>query len=68
MTLWDFYDAFSWVPAVFPGQGAPTPWFDNFTHHPAYDGIVEALKNGSTCKSKAKRERQSKPRMSEKLY
>ncbi|KAH8902348.1 glycoside hydrolase family 10 protein [Coniochaeta sp. PMI_546] len=68
VTLWDFYDPFSWVPAVFAGQGAPLPWFDNFTHHPAYDGIVEALKNGSTCKTRAKRERQAKPLSSKKLY
>ncbi|KAB5571861.1 family 10 glycosyl hydrolase [Coniochaeta sp. 2T2.1] len=68
VTLWDFYDPFSWVPAVFPGQGAPLIWFDNFTTHPAYDGIVEALKNGSKCKNKAKRERQVRPRMSDKLY
>ena len=45
VTLWDFYDPFSWVPAVFPGQGAPLLWFDDFTTHPAYDGVAEALTN-----------------------
>jgi endo-1,4-beta-xylanase len=54
---------------VFPGEGAPLVWFDNFTHHPAYDGIVEALKNGTKCKTRAKRERQVRPKMlSDKLY
>lgn len=45
ITLWDFYDSFSWVPYVFPGEGAAGLWFANFTTHPAYDGIVEALTN-----------------------
>ena len=35
----------SWVPGVFEGQGAATLYFDNFTKHPAYQGIVEALTN-----------------------
>ena len=43
ITLWDFYDPFSWVPVTFPGQGAAGLWFDNFTIHPAYYGITEAL-------------------------
>ena len=44
ITVWDFYDPFSWVPYVFPGQGAATLWFDDFKKHPAYDGIIAALK------------------------
>jgi len=48
VTLWDFYDPFSWVPATFPGQGAALVWFDNFTVHPAYYGILEALKNNTS--------------------
>ncbi|KAK4118400.1 glycoside hydrolase family 10 protein, partial [Parathielavia appendiculata] len=45
VTLWDFYDPFSWVPYVFPSEGAATLWFEDFTKHPAYDGVVEALTN-----------------------
>ncbi|KAM7188571.1 endo-1,4-beta-xylanase D [Rhypophila sp. PSN 637] len=45
VTIWDFYDPFSWVPYVFPGEGAPLLWFEDFTTHPAYDGVVEALTN-----------------------
>ncbi|KAF3000621.1 hypothetical protein E8E14_003104 [Neopestalotiopsis sp. 37M] len=47
ITIWDFYDPFSWVPAVFPGQGNPLLWFEDFTKHPAYYGIIEALKKGT---------------------
>ncbi|KAL2020043.1 hypothetical protein VTK56DRAFT_8946 [Thermocarpiscus australiensis] len=45
VTIWDFYDPFSWVPATFPGQGAAALWFEDFSKHPAYDGVVEALTN-----------------------
>ncbi|KAK3495239.1 glycoside hydrolase superfamily [Neurospora hispaniola] len=45
VTIWDFYDPFSWVPAVFPGEGAALLWFDDFSRHPAYEGVVEALTN-----------------------
>jgi endo-1,4-beta-xylanase len=33
------------VPAVFPSEGAATLWFEDFSKHPAYDGVVEALTN-----------------------
>jgi cysteinyl-tRNA synthetase len=45
--MWDFYDPFSWVPAVFPGQGAALLWFDDFTKHLAYGGAIEALQNST---------------------
>ncbi|KAK5659797.1 hypothetical protein OQA88_1009 [Cercophora sp. LCS_1] len=45
VTIWDFYDPFSWVPFVFEGEGAALLWFDDFSKHPAYDGVVEALTN-----------------------
>ncbi|KUJ17174.1 glycoside hydrolase [Mollisia scopiformis] len=47
ITVWDFYDPFSWVPDTFPGQGSATLYFANFTKHPAYQGIVNALTNGT---------------------
>ena len=47
VTVWDFYDPFSWVPATFPGQGAAGLWDDAFTKHQGYYGIIEALKNGT---------------------
>ncbi|KAL2270596.1 hypothetical protein VTJ83DRAFT_2780 [Remersonia thermophila] len=45
VTIWDFYDPFSWVPYVFTSEGAALPWADDFSKKPAYDGIVEALTN-----------------------
>ncbi|KAK1760532.1 glycoside hydrolase [Echria macrotheca] len=44
ITIWDFYDPFSWIPAVFPGNGDALLWFADWTKHPAYDGIVQTLK------------------------
>ena len=44
ITIWDFYDPYSWVPATFPGQDNAALWFANFTVHPAYDGLIGALK------------------------
>ncbi|KAK3399155.1 glycoside hydrolase superfamily [Sordaria brevicollis] len=56
VTIWDFYDPFSWVPFVFEGEGAALLWFEDFSTHPAYDGVVEALKEGRKGKGpKAKR-------------
>jgi endo-1,4-beta-xylanase len=43
ITLWDFYDPFSWVPHVFPGNEASLIWFEDFSKHPAYDGMVETF-------------------------
>jgi len=46
-TVWDFYDPYSWVPDVFDGQGAATLYFEDFQKHPAYWGVVAALRNGT---------------------
>ncbi|EPQ52889.1 hypothetical protein GLOTRDRAFT_149061 [Gloeophyllum trabeum ATCC 11539] len=40
VTIWDYTDKYSWVPATFSGQGAALPWDENFNKKPAYDGIV----------------------------
>src|SRR5690349_12089894 len=45
-TIWDFYDPYSWVPSVFDGQGAATLYFEDFSKHPAYWGVVNALASG----------------------
>ncbi|KAH8714653.1 family 10 glycosyl hydrolase [Ilyonectria robusta] len=47
ITIWDFYDPFSWVPYVFDGEGAALLWFEDFSRHPAYYGALDALKNGT---------------------
>ncbi|GGV22996.1 beta-xylanase [Streptomyces filipinensis] len=44
ITLWGYSDRHSWIPAVFPGEGAALPWDENLAHKPAYDAIREALR------------------------
>jgi endo-1,4-beta-xylanase len=40
VTVWGFSDADSWVPEVFPGEGAACPYDENYQPKPAYDGIL----------------------------
>jgi len=42
------------VPYVFPGEGAAGLWFANFSKHPAYDGIIEALTNNTNSMPEGK--------------
>ncbi|KAL3442492.1 glycoside hydrolase superfamily [Aspergillus insuetus] len=46
ITLWDFYDPFSWLD-YYTNKTQGTLWFENFRKHPAYDGVIGALKNGT---------------------
>ncbi|MFB7271118.1 endo-1,4-beta-xylanase [Streptomyces sp. NPDC056244] len=43
VTVWGFTDSDSWIPDVFPGEGAATPYDESFRPKPAYYGIAEAL-------------------------
>ncbi|MET7782395.1 endo-1,4-beta-xylanase [Streptomyces sp. NPDC005388] len=43
ITLWGYSDKHSWIPSVFPGEGAALPWDENLQHKPAYDAIRKAL-------------------------
>ncbi|MFF3318066.1 endo-1,4-beta-xylanase [Streptomyces sp. NPDC003035] len=43
VTVWGFTDSDSWIPSTFPGQGAATPYDENFVPKPAHTGIAEAL-------------------------
>ncbi|MEV4947376.1 endo-1,4-beta-xylanase [Streptomyces sp. NPDC053755] len=43
VTVWGFADSDSWIPDTFPGQGAATPYDENYVPKPAYTGIAEAL-------------------------
>jgi endo-1,4-beta-xylanase len=43
ITTWDFSDKTSWVPSVFPGQGAALYYDENFQKKPAYYAIATAL-------------------------
>jgi len=40
VTVWDYTDRRSWIPAFYPGQGSACPWDENLAKKPAYDGIV----------------------------
>lgn len=39
---------------MFEGEGAALLWFEDFSKHPAYDGVVEALTNRTTGAGKGK--------------
>ncbi|KAJ3051534.1 hypothetical protein HK097_007442 [Rhizophlyctis rosea] len=43
ITLWGITDKYSWIPGVFPTEGAALVWDENYQPKPAYDGIVRAL-------------------------
>lgn len=43
ITLWQFTDKYSWIPGVFPGQGAALPWDDMLNKKPAYKAMQQAL-------------------------
>ncbi|KAF7966742.1 hypothetical protein HWV62_37217 [Athelia sp. TMB] len=42
VTVWDFDDAYSWVPATFSGQGDACQWDSNLNKKPAYTGALNA--------------------------
>jgi endo-1,4-beta-xylanase len=43
ITVWDFSDGYSWIPSVFPGQGAALIYDENFVKKPAYYAVAQAL-------------------------
>jgi endo-1,4-beta-xylanase len=46
-TIWGFTDKYSWVPVFFPGQGAATVMWDDFSRKPAYFALKTALDEAS---------------------
>ncbi|MFF1306954.1 endo-1,4-beta-xylanase [Streptomyces sp. NPDC058307] len=48
VTVWGFTDSDSWIPSTFPGQGAATPYDENYAPKPAYHAIGEALGGTTT--------------------
>ena len=44
ITIWDYTDKYSWIPAVFAGQGAALPWDEQLRPKAAYFAIREALR------------------------
>ncbi|MEJ3745883.1 endo-1,4-beta-xylanase [Actinomycetes bacterium KLBMP 9797] len=47
ITVWDYTDRYSWIPSVFPGQGAALPYDENLNKKPAYTAIHDALAGGT---------------------
>ncbi|KAF9036210.1 beta-1,4-endoxylanase [Panaeolus papilionaceus] len=43
--VWGLTDKYSWIPSVFPGQGAALPWDNNYNKKPAYDGIIAGIRS-----------------------
>jgi len=43
ITLWQFTDALSWIPGVFPTEGYALPWDAELKTKPAYNAIRKAL-------------------------
>ncbi len=48
VVVWDFDDAYSWVPSTFAGQGAACLFNDTLEAKPAYFAVAEALE-GKPC-------------------
>jgi endo-1,4-beta-xylanase len=45
-TVWGFTDAHSWVPGWFPGEGAATPFDEQYRPKPAYLALKHELRRG----------------------
>ncbi|MFF0477729.1 endo-1,4-beta-xylanase [Streptomyces sp. NPDC004284] len=43
VTVWDYTDKYSWIPSVFPGEGAALPYDENLAPKPAYHAIRKVL-------------------------
>lgn len=43
ITIWDFDDAYSWIPSTFSGQGDACLYWANLTTKPAYDTVQSLL-------------------------
>ncbi|KAJ4410629.1 hypothetical protein N0V82_009179 [Gnomoniopsis sp. IMI 355080] len=43
ITVWDFDDAYSWIPSTFSGQGDACLYWANLTTKPAYDTVESLL-------------------------
>ncbi|KAJ1311371.1 hypothetical protein OPQ81_009864 [Rhizoctonia solani] len=43
ITVWQITDALSWIPGVFPTEGAALPWDEKLKTKPAYNAMRKAL-------------------------
>jgi endo-1,4-beta-xylanase len=49
VTIWDYTDRYSWIPSVFPGQGAALLWDENLQEKPAYTSVSSLLAAAATA-------------------
>jgi endo-1,4-beta-xylanase len=45
MTVWGISDKYSWIPGVFPAEGAALLWDENYNKKPAYKGFLEGIQS-----------------------
>ncbi|KAI7363796.1 Endo-1,4-beta-xylanase [Hortaea werneckii] len=43
ITVWGAVDKYSWIPGVFPGEGAALMWNDDYEKKPAYYAVLDKL-------------------------
>ncbi|KAJ1337269.1 endo-1,4-beta-xylanase [Microdochium nivale] len=48
ITIWDYTDKYSWVPAAFKGEGAALLWDENLQKKPAYYSVSSVLAAAAT--------------------
>jgi len=48
MTIWDFTDKYSWIPGVFPGEGAALLYDQNLGKKPAWTAVSSVLAAAAT--------------------
>ncbi|KAI9323991.1 glycoside hydrolase superfamily [Zopfochytrium polystomum] len=53
VTVWDFFDTFSWVPSVFAGFGAACLYDANLQPKPAYTALASLLAGGAAAAAPA---------------
>ena len=48
VTVWDFADQYSWIPATFPGEGDADLYNSDWSRKPAYYAVAQAIQ-GQPC-------------------
>ncbi|PIL29545.1 hypothetical protein GSI_08353 [Ganoderma sinense ZZ0214-1] len=52
VTVWDWTDKYSWVPASFPGEGDACPFDVDLEPKPAYYGVLDGLQEETSSASR----------------
>lgn len=51
VTLWGVSDKYSWIPGVFPAEGAALVWGEDYEKKPAYQAILDTINAAPTMNS-----------------